>query len=81
MCVLQVAVIDTEGTFRPRRIIPIAERFGLDGDAVIDNVSFTGLALVEAVLHVMSKRKIHEALAGLTSGLLRSGPICTGLHF
>jgi Rad51 len=35
---LQVAVIDTEGTFRPRRIIPIAERFGLDGEAVIDNV-------------------------------------------
>jgi hypothetical protein len=35
----QVAVIDTEGTFRPRRIIPIAERFGLDGEAVIDNVS------------------------------------------
>jgi hypothetical protein len=35
---LQVAVIDTEGTFRPKRIIPIAERFGLDGEAVIDNV-------------------------------------------
>lgn len=35
----QVAVIDTEGTFRPKRILPIAERFGLDGEAVIDNVS------------------------------------------
>lgn len=26
----KVAFIDTEGTFRPERIFPIAERFGLD---------------------------------------------------
>ena len=34
----QVAYIDTEHTFRPDRIRPIAARFGLDADAVLDNV-------------------------------------------
>ncbi|PRW56940.1 meiotic recombination DMC1-like protein [Chlorella sorokiniana] len=34
----KVAYIDTEGCFRPERIRPIAERFGLDGDAVLDNI-------------------------------------------
>jgi meiotic recombination protein DMC1 len=34
----KVAYIDTEGTFRPERIVPIAERFGLDPDAVLDNI-------------------------------------------
>lgn len=30
--------IDTEGTFRPERIIPIAKRFDLDPDDVLDNI-------------------------------------------
>ena len=34
----QVAYIDTENTFRPDRLDAIAERFGLDSDAVRDNV-------------------------------------------
>ncbi|KAG4998315.1 hypothetical protein JHK84_029343 [Glycine max] len=33
----KVAYIDTEGTFRPDRIVPIAERFGMDPGAVLDN--------------------------------------------
>lgn len=32
--------IDTEGTFRPERLIPIAERFGLNPQDVLDNVAF-----------------------------------------
>eukprot|EP00761_Pharyngomonas_kirbyi_P005622 gb/GECH01005627.1/.p1 GENE.gb/GECH01005627.1/~~gb/GECH01005627.1/.p1 ORF type:complete len:339 (+),score=102.96 gb/GECH01005627.1/:1-1017(+) len=32
--------IDTEGTFRPERLHAIAERFGLDPDDVLENVSF-----------------------------------------
>jgi len=36
----KVAYIDTEGTFRPERIAPIAERFNLDKDAALDNVMF-----------------------------------------
>jgi DNA repair protein RAD51 len=32
--------IDTENTFRPERIIPIAERFGLDPNDVMDNIAY-----------------------------------------
>jgi DNA repair protein RAD51 len=32
--------IDTEGTFRPSRLVQIAERFGLNPDDVLDNVAF-----------------------------------------
>ena len=32
--------IDTEGTFRPQRLIAIAERFGMDPNAVLDNVAY-----------------------------------------
>ena len=32
--------IDTEGTFRPHRLIPIANRFGLKPQDVLDNVSY-----------------------------------------
>ncbi len=32
--------IDTEGTFRPERILQIAERFGLNGKKVLDNVIY-----------------------------------------
>jgi len=32
--------IDTEGTFRPERIIAIAERYGLNGDDVLDNIAY-----------------------------------------
>eukprot|EP00033_Pygsuia_biforma_P001575 GCRY01001774.1.p1 GENE.GCRY01001774.1~~GCRY01001774.1.p1 ORF type:complete len:339 (+),score=93.28 GCRY01001774.1:170-1186(+) len=32
--------VDTEGTFRPERLLAIAERFGLNGQDVLDNVAF-----------------------------------------
>jgi DNA repair protein RAD51 len=31
--------IDTEGTFRPERLLAVAERFGIDGGEVLDNVA------------------------------------------
>ncbi|KAL7711896.1 Meiotic recombination protein DMC1 [Entamoeba marina] len=34
----KVAYIDTEGTFRPERIAQIAERYGVDQTAVLDNI-------------------------------------------
>ena len=37
--------IDTEGTFRPERIRPIAERFDLDPNAVLENVGLPTLQL------------------------------------
>ncbi|CEL93147.1 unnamed protein product [Vitrella brassicaformis CCMP3155] len=36
----KVCYVDTEGTFRPEKIIKIAERFGLEGDAVLDNILY-----------------------------------------
>lgn len=32
--------IDTEGTFRPERLIAVAERLGLNGEEVLDNVAY-----------------------------------------
>lgn len=32
--------IDTEGTFRPVRLLAVAERYGLKGDEVLDNIAY-----------------------------------------
>ena len=32
--------IDTEGTFRPERLLAVAEKYGLNGDEVLDNVAY-----------------------------------------
>lgn len=32
--------IDTEGTFRPERLLAVAERYGLSGQEVLDNVAY-----------------------------------------
>jgi DNA repair protein RAD51 len=32
--------IDTEGTFRPERLLAIAERYGLEGPDVLDNIAY-----------------------------------------
>lgn len=32
--------IDTEGTFRPERLLATAERYGLTGAEVLDNVAY-----------------------------------------
>lgn len=37
----KAAYIDTEGTFRPERVMQIAERFGMDGDDVLQNIAYT----------------------------------------
>lgn len=36
----KVIYIDTEGTFRPERIISIAKRFGIDPQATLDNIGY-----------------------------------------
>lgn len=35
----KVIYIDTEGTFRPERIVAICERYGLDSEAALDNIA------------------------------------------
>lgn len=32
--------IDTEGTFRPERLLAVAERYKLSGNEVLDNVAY-----------------------------------------
>lgn len=32
--------IDTEGTFRPVRLLAVADRYGLNGEEVLDNVAY-----------------------------------------
>lgn len=53
--------IDTEGTFRPERIIPIAKRFNLDVQNVLDNILYSRAlssdqqtALLTKVFSIMS---------------------------
>ena len=36
----KVAYIDTEGTFRPVRLLAVAERYGISGEDVLDNVAY-----------------------------------------
>jgi len=36
----KVVFIDTEGTFRPKRIVQICERFGVEANAVLDNITY-----------------------------------------
>jgi len=35
----KVAVIDTEGTFRPEKVAAVADRYGLDATSVLENIS------------------------------------------
>jgi DNA repair protein RAD51 len=32
--------IDTEGTFRPERVLDAADRFGLDPESALDNIAY-----------------------------------------
>lgn len=50
----KIAYIDTEGTFRPERIEPIATRYGLDAGAVLDNVIFARAYTHEHEMQLLS---------------------------
>ena len=39
--------IDTEGTFRPVRLLAVAERYGLNGPEVLDNVAYARATTVK----------------------------------
>ena len=58
----KVVYIDTENTFRPDRLRPIADRFNLDQNAVLDNVmyarAYTSEHQMELLDHVAAK--FHE---------------------
>lgn len=44
----------TEGTFRPERIVAIAERFGVDANAVLDNISVARVHTSEQQIDALS---------------------------
>ncbi|PLW12182.1 hypothetical protein PCANC_17221 [Puccinia coronata f. sp. avenae] len=55
----KAAYIDTEGTFRPERVRAIADRFGMDPEAVLDNI-IVGRAAnsehqMELIVHLAAK--------------------------
>lgn len=58
--------MDTEGTFRPDRIPPIAERFGLDAEAVLSNI-------------VCARAFTHEQQSG--KPLRRPHSMCSTMEF
>lgn len=71
--------IDTEATFRPERIKPIAERFGLNPEAVLDNIlvarAFTHehqANLIAAVAAQMAKDRYALIVVDSITALFRS---------
>jgi len=71
--------IDTEGTFRPERLVEIAERYGLDGQDVLDNVSYARAynsdhqlqLLVEAAC-MMAEQRFGLIIVDSATGLYRT---------
>uniref|UniRef100_A0A0A9WJ76 DNA repair protein RAD51 1 n=1 Tax=Lygus hesperus TaxID=30085 RepID=A0A0A9WJ76_LYGHE len=56
--------IDTENTFRPERIVAIAERFGLNPQAVLDNITYARAYNTDHQIELLS-----EAAAILSNGV------------
>ncbi|KAJ5078406.1 DNA repair protein rad51 [Anaeramoeba ignava] len=71
--------IDTEGTFRPERLVPIAERFNLDPNDVLDNIAVArahnsehqNQLLVQAAA-LMSDNKFSLLIIDSSTGLYRT---------
>lgn len=51
----KVAYIDTEGTFRPERIAQIAERFGVDPDSALENISYARAVNSEHQMELLNR--------------------------
>ncbi|KAL0248212.1 hypothetical protein GEMRC1_003448 [Eukaryota sp. GEM-RC1] len=47
--------IDTEGTFRPERLIPICQRFNVDPDIVLDNIVYARAYHIEQQLSLLQE--------------------------
>lgn len=71
--------IDTEGTFRPEKLIPIAKRFNLDPEEVIENVYYARafnhehqLKLLSKAAAIMSTNKFALLVVDSATALYRS---------
>jgi len=57
--------IDTEGTFRPERVIPIAKRFDLDPDKVLDNIIVARAFSTDHQIEIVRKIKKYIQLRNI----------------
>lgn len=71
--------IDTEGTFRPEKLAPIAERFGLDPQETIENVYYARaynsdhqMRLLLQVCALMCEQKFSLLIVDSATGLYRT---------
>ncbi len=71
--------IDTEGTFRPSRLLQIAERYGLDGNDVLDNVAYARaynsdhqIALLEQACGMMAENRYALLVVDSATSLFRT---------
>ena len=71
--------IDTEGTFRPERLLAVAQRFGLDGNEVLDNVAYARaynsdhqLALLTQASAMMAESRYALLVVDSATGLYRT---------
>ena len=78
-CEGKAMYIDTEGTFRPQRLIEIAEKYGLDGQDVLDNVSYARafnsehqLTLLAQASLMMSEGRYGLLVVDSATGLYRT---------
>jgi len=71
--------IDTEGTFRPERLLAVAERFGLQGNDVLDNVAYARaynsdhqLTLLTQAAAMMSESRYAVVVVDIATALYRT---------
>ncbi|KAG0668508.1 recombinase rad51 [Maudiozyma exigua] len=71
--------IDTEGTFRPIRLVSIAQRFGLDPDDALNNVAYARaynadhqLKLLDAAAQMMSESRFSLIVVDSVMALYRT---------
>lgn len=71
--------IDTEGTFRPERLVEIAEKYGLDGQDVLDNVAYARaynsehqLQLLTEAAGMLSETRFGLIIIDSATGLYRT---------
>ena len=68
----KVVFIDTENTFRPDRLRPIAARFNIDEEAVLDNV---------LVARAYTSEEQMELLTTVAAKVSESSAICRKARF
>ncbi|RXK42000.1 DNA repair protein RAD51 [Tremella mesenterica] len=69
--------IDTEGTFRPVRMLAVAERFGLNGEEVLDNIAYARAYNVDHQLQLLVQASAMMAESRFSLLIVDS---CTSLY-